>query len=102
MSDVLYIQLQQERDTRDKLISTGRTDVIATLLLQRIEFEIIKIEEQINGKGCKKRSNNRSTGGFMADVFKALYRPRDIKNRGDNTIFTVSKGAEQQVPEVAK
>lgn len=102
MCDMLYMQLENERATRDRLLATERTDIIASMLLRRIEAEIIKLEGEIYEQG-KEKSNERGTaGGFMADVFKALHRFAGIKNRGNNTVPKIFESTEQQVQAVTQ
>ncbi len=96
MCDMLNWQLQNERATYEQLLATGRNDAIATLLRNRMEREIIKIEGEINGKSEQKNSQCRATVRFMDNVFKALYRFGRIKNRSSNPIFAVPQGARQQ------
>ena len=96
MCDILYMQLKIEQDTRAKLIATGRVDMLASLLLRRIEAEIIKIEEAINGEEQDESAKRADTGGFMANVLKALYHLANIKEGGASTVFPVFEGTKPQ------
>lgn len=102
MCDVLYMQLENERDTRDRLLALGVDNAMKRLLLERIDREIKLLEDKINGQRSEENIKRRDTSGFMADVFQALYRFAGIKKRGDSALFPVPQGAKQQMPEVAQ
>lgn len=101
MCDMLYTQLENEQNTRAALLATGRTDIIASMLLKRIEAEIIELERKINDQG-QKDIERRATGGAMAAVFKTLYRHGYFKNRRHNPLLEISENAQQQMPEAAR
>lgn len=102
MCDMVYMQLVNERDTRARLLEHGVNNAMTQLLLERIEREIKLLEEQLHGKGSEKDLERRDTGGFVANVFKALYRLRGFKKRGDSPVFQVSQSSQQQVQEVSR
>ncbi len=102
MCDMLYMKLKNEKDLRASVLASGVNNALTRMLLERVDREITLIEDRINGEGNKERAQRGVTVGFMANVFKALHRRRDIKNRGDNTIFTVSQSTEQQMQAVTQ
>lgn len=102
MCDMLYMQLENERDTRNRLLALGVDNAMKRLLLERIDREIKLLEGKINEQRRKTVPQHRGTTGFMANVFKALYRFAGNKNRRDNKLLEASESAKQQMQETVR
>jgi hypothetical protein len=98
MQELLYLQLQNEREIYEKRKAEGRTDLLASMLLKRIEKRIKTLERSIDAK-TKTRQKITKLGyasRFARYVLKALYRSWNHKNRWHRSVFEISAKATLQ------
>lgn len=97
MCDMLYTNLKIEEDTRALLVATGRKDIIAALLLARINREIEEIEEKIV-REREKSDPHAGTIGIIPNVLKGMFRCKYHKDAGYNKVLSISTKSVLQTP----
>jgi hypothetical protein len=88
-NNVLHSQLQTEKDIYERLEQTQRKDMLAQMLLRRIEMQIKSLEERIHGSKRKENSTRRHTSRLIQYVHETVRRLRDYKDRRINSIFQI-------------
>jgi len=69
---LLIDKLQNEKDLYAKRLSEGRKDLIATMLLRRIEQEIKRLEREIKDAKRKNEPTRERTSGFVCCIFQVV------------------------------
>lgn len=83
--------LENEKDLYAKRLSEGRTDLIATTLLRRIELEIQRLERRIDAKR-KNESARKRTRRPLYELKGLMCANWSIVNRYYHTVLRVLTG----------
>ena len=87
---MLHSQLQTEKDLYDRLEQTQRKDMLAQMLLRRINTEIKSIEDKIHGSERKKDAQCRHTKRLIQYVLEIVHRFRDNKDGRTDSLLQIS------------
>lgn len=97
MNTVLQSQLENERARYERLIKDERKDLLAQLVLKRMEREIVSLERLANGEENRHKSHqHRCAGGFIRYVRQVMHRFRNYKERRHYPIFSIPASATLQ------
>lgn len=88
MTSLLQIQLQNTKERYETLAKQGRKDLIAAIVLNRIQDEINTFERRISNeeKPRKEVSSRASTSRITRSFKQVMYRYWPHRNSNHNTI----------------
>lgn len=85
---MLQAQIDSEYATLARLQKSGRKGVVADIVLKQIQTKIARLENGNKQKRAKVPKPSSANRGLQF-LRKTLYRYRDYKNRGLNSVYSV-------------
>jgi len=91
MYNLLHSQIENERAILNKLKEKNRKDLIAQMLIERVEREIKTLERKLHVSEGKKNVKHGYRRGIVQRFCEIMHRTRDIKNASNSPVYPISE-----------